>query len=293
MSMIKANFFWHGSRLSLYEAACISSFAAPGFAVNVYTFNKDLPVPSGVNIVDASKYAHPEEVFAYEQGGHKSSIAAFSDIFRYRVLAQEPGWWFDTDVYRLKEDNCFLELERQSAGMTVGFEDRDTANGAVVYIANRAIAQELGNRAQGKGRKFEWGAIGPQLLTEYMRSQPQVVSALSPSYFYPIDYHHLERLFLPSERIHCWQAVQPAVCVHLWNEHIRRWNVPKDILPCKDSFLMDLLAKQNMSVSPDASLPLDTFKTLALGRVEVTAIKLIRHVKELRNRFIIRSQTRR
>ena len=37
---ITANFFWHGSELSIYEKACLRSFLNYGFKVVVYSFER-------------------------------------------------------------------------------------------------------------------------------------------------------------------------------------------------------------------------------------------------------------
>jgi hypothetical protein len=171
-NVIKANFFWHGPSLSLYESACLSSFVRQGLSVRLHTFNLQLAVPEGVSLVDAGLLAHQDEVLAYTQGGHAASIAAFTDIFRYRVLGQEPGWWFDTDVFCLKDALHYAALERQSKGLLIGFEETGKVNGAVMYISDTGLASKLEQLANAKGRQFDWGAIGPGLVTDIWQLTP-------------------------------------------------------------------------------------------------------------------------
>ncbi|MHB1246693.1 MAG: hypothetical protein ACYCZH_09630 [Sulfuriferula sp.] len=289
--VIKANFFWHGPTLSLYESACLSSFVRHGLSVRLHTFNLQLAVPEGVELVDASALAHPDEVLAYTQGGHTASIAAFTDIFRYRVLGHEPGWWFDTDVFCLKDALHYAALERQSKGLLIGFEETEKVNGAVMYISDTKLACRLEQLANAKGKQFEWGAIGPGLVTEYRAAHPEQVTALAQHYFYPIHYLDVARFFRPEDKPGCRNDAQNAVCVHLWNEFLRRWHVPKNMLPCEGSYLAELFdqVEARTLLLPQA-LPHDTFESLRyggeIGRLGHAAIRIIRRVKRLKESVI-------
>lgn len=288
--MIKANFFWHGPSLSLYEEACLSSFVRHGISVRLHTFNHALSVPDGVSLVDAGALARPEEVFAYTQGGHTGSIAAFTDIFRYRVLAKEPGWWFDTDVFCLKDAEHYRQLEQQSKGLLVGFEENDRVNGAVMYISDPAVAHALEQWANARGKVFDWGAIGPGLVTEYRAAHPERVTTLSQGVFYPIHYLEVARFFRPADKDGCISATESAVCVHLWNEFLRRWHVPKNILPCEGSYLADLFSRVDALPSSPPTLPHDTFESLRyggeIGRVGHAAIWMISRMKRLKESVV-------
>jgi len=288
--VINANFFWHGPSLSLYEWACLSSFVRNGIEVRLHTFNLSLPVPEGVRLIDAGLLAKVEEVTAFNQGGHKASIAAFTDIFRYRVLGREPGWWFDTDVFCLKGPDHYRALEEQSRGLLVGFEEKEKVNGAVMYVSDTAIARELEQRANAKGLDFEWGAIGPGLVTEFLAEQPGKVTTLSEKYFYPVHYLETVRFFRPEEKAGCERDAADAVCVHLWNEFLRRWRVPKNILPCEGSYLASLFAKVDAPVRMPPALPLDTLESLhyggEIGRLGHTALRWIKGLKQMKESVV-------
>jgi hypothetical protein len=284
--MINANFFWHGNSLSLYERCCLSSFVRQGIRVRLHSFSLELELPEGVLCVDASLLANVDEVVAYTQGGHQGSIAAFTDIFRYRVLAQEPGWWFDTDVFCLKSASHFAELEKQCKGLLVGLEAEGKVNGAVMYVSDTAIAHELESLANAKGLSFAWGDIGPQLVTEYEKKHPKKVTLLGQRWFYPVHYLSTKLFFLPDQRDKCMALADDAVCIHLWNEFLRRWHIPKNIMPCQDSYLSHIF----QLVDPPLGLPylpLDTFAALhafgEVGRAGHIALKLVSMLKHFRD----------
>ncbi|MGH8618831.1 MAG: hypothetical protein ACREUW_14155 [Burkholderiales bacterium] len=284
--MINAHFFWHGPALSLYETACLTSFVQQGIAVNLHTFNHALKVPQGVTLRDAAVLARPEEVLAYTQGGHAQSIAAFTDIFRYRVLSRAPGWWFDTDVFCLAPAQRYAELQTLSKGLLLGLEEAGKVNGAVLYVSDPALAQDLERRAEAIGKVFEWGAIGPGLVTKFMQAFPDRVTALDRQYFYPIHYLEVERFFRPEDCTGSLAACEGAVCVHLWNEFLRRWRIPKNLLPCEGSYLAGLFAGVGVSVAPSAALPNDTFEALRhngeIGRVGHKALRVVRGLKKVK-----------
>lgn len=284
--MINAHFFWHGPALSLYETACLMSFLKQGIEVNLHTFNRTLQVPPGVVLRDASALARPEEVLAYTQGGHPGSIAAFTDIFRYRVLAVAPGWWFDTDVFCLAHAARYEELQKTSKGLLLGLEEPGKVNGAVLHVSDPALARVLEQKAEAVGKVFEWGAIGPGLVTQFMQDFPDRVTALEQRHFYPVHYLEVERFFRPDDLAGCLRDCEGAACVHLWNEFLRRWRIPKNILPCEGSYLAHLFAGVGMSVAPMAALPNDTFEALRhngeIGRVGRKALHVIKGLKKVK-----------
>lgn len=98
---------WIGRELSVLELLCIASFQASGHPFHLWVY-KDFTgkVPPGTILRDASSIIPESEVFSYthkNQFGHgKGSFAGFSDIFRYKLLWQEGGWWTDMDITCLR-----------------------------------------------------------------------------------------------------------------------------------------------------------------------------------------------
>ena len=138
-----ASFFWHGGPLTLYEAACLRSFVKAGAAVRLFSFDDTLHVPAGVELWDARLYAEVSETQCFQQGHHDVSLAAFSDMFRYRLLADAPGWWFDTDVMCLQPVDAFAPLVAKSPGLMLGEESPGQVNGAVMHVSACAIARTV------------------------------------------------------------------------------------------------------------------------------------------------------
>jgi hypothetical protein len=280
---VTANFFWHGPKLRLYERACLASFVKAGLTVHLHTFNDTLLVPEGVVRCDAGKFAHKDEVTSLTQGGKSGSIAAFTDLFRYRLFKSEPGWWFDTDVYCLAPAAAFEAIEKTSRGLLVGEEEPGKLNGAVLFVSDPTVAVELERRADAVGKSFPWGAIGPGLITDYVRETPGRCTTVPPETFYPIHYQEADMFFRVSDRAECERRGSKALSVHLWNEILTNWKVPVELMPCRGSYLAELFLKTDARVEPEAALPEATLEDLQyFGRIGPKGRALVRAVNGLR-----------
>ncbi len=101
------NALWIGTTLSNTELLTIHSFLQNGHEFHLWAYDTiETPVPSEVVIENANEIIPREKVFCYKhtnQFGHgKGSFAGFSDIFRYKLLYENGGWWVDMDVTCLK-----------------------------------------------------------------------------------------------------------------------------------------------------------------------------------------------
>lgn len=101
------NALWIGESLSATEILTIKSFLKNGHEFILWTYSDvKTPLPEGTILKDANDIFPQKNVFAYKysnQFGHgKGSYAGFSDIFRYKLLYLNGGWWTDMDVTCLK-----------------------------------------------------------------------------------------------------------------------------------------------------------------------------------------------
>ncbi len=101
------NALWIGKTLSITEILTIQSFLDHGHQFVLWAYDKlETLLPKGAILKDACEIIPRKDVFCYKysnQFGHgKGSYAGFSDIFRYKLLAQKGGWWTDMDVTCLK-----------------------------------------------------------------------------------------------------------------------------------------------------------------------------------------------
>jgi len=104
---IVVNGLWIGDSLSMIEQLTVCSFIDHGHEFQLWTYQEmQTELPAEVIIRDANTIIPEDQVFTYKktnQFGHgKGSYAGFSDLFRYKLLHENGGWWVDMDVCCLK-----------------------------------------------------------------------------------------------------------------------------------------------------------------------------------------------
>ncbi len=127
------NGLWIG-QLSPLEQRCLKSFVAQGHPYHLYTYEPIDSVPAGVTLQDASQILPQSQVFRNQNGKGKGSLAAFSDLFRYKLLLERGGWWVDTDVFCLKPFDF-------TAPYVFGAEDKPVASGVLKMPRGCELAQ--------------------------------------------------------------------------------------------------------------------------------------------------------
>ena len=154
-----ANFFWHGE-LTQYEIACYQSAIDNDFDVNVWSFQKLENLPAGAVLKDASEILPEENLHLYKQphpfdgtdqrNQDYSTIAAFSDVFRIKLLKERGGWWFDSDQFTLKNQQEFKNL-RQNKKFCLCF---DYINSNYMSIGVIYFDQEVANMCYDRLNKL-------------------------------------------------------------------------------------------------------------------------------------------
>jgi hypothetical protein len=260
-----ANFFWEGSALGMQERACITSFCDHGFDVRVYSY-RQLEIPPKAVLRDAATILPYSEIGRYTQGGMPGNLAAFSDAFRYHLLRKESGWWFDTDVLCSAPVKQFVDIVvAKATRFSAGWEDEHQVNGAVLYLADARLLDALIEDLTRVGYVFEWGAIGPKLITSTLRRLRLETLADETSLYYPIHYNEFIRLYDPDQYEWCEEKSQGALAIHLWNEFRTIFSLPNNLLPPTGSFLHTRLLNVCPSLKLAPTLPVKTFRALVDG----------------------------
>jgi hypothetical protein len=236
-----ANFFWHGNSLSIYEIGCIKSFIVNDFEVNVWTFNPNLNVPEGATICDANKFYSVSDIMTFSQRGKQGCLAAFSDAFRYKVLAEIEGWWFDTDCLCLRPQEDFKDLY-SNRSIIAGYENsRNLINGAVLRFLDNSLLNAaikmMEEKLVEKNRHVSWGEIGPKLITKLVENNNLHSNILPISYFYPIHCKSASDAINPEKLSYMENKCSTSYVYHCWNEMLSRAGVDKTTMPPSGSFL--------------------------------------------------------
>jgi hypothetical protein len=223
--------FWHGPTLSLNERLSMSSFVNAGHSYDLYSFNRELAVPAGVNLRDARELANEDEFFVYADGPGKGSPAAFSNLFRYRLLAERGGWWVDTDVIHLGKPLTCADL------FFAREDDTFVATGVLRFPRQHPVVLRCLDEAEKAGKLMSWGVTGPRLMTRIIAENGLFDRAAAAETAYPIHWSRWHHVLKPSARAAVEQRLGPALFLHLWNELFRRAGVDKNIAPPRGSYL--------------------------------------------------------
>lgn len=261
------------------EWLAISSFQAVGHQVTLYSYDDTMRAPSGVKLASAHDIVPESAVF--ENPTRRGTYAAFSNIFRYRLLSRVNTTWVDSDVIALRPlpDREYL----------FGREDEDTFTGAVLGLPKAStLLQELIRRSDKIGQDVTyWGQLGPRLVSESVRDLGMQSVAQDPSTLFPVAGVDVWRLFVPSQLAWVLHKTRKACTVHLWNEVLRNAPRPvKESCPPAGSYMHSLYEYYDVRPPSGPPIPIYWFQTVWQARLQMAVFRaqVLRRRREWSNR---------
>jgi len=225
--------FWFGANMSPYQWLCMRSFLAHGHRFALYVY-ESTNVPDGVETRDARTILPRDQIFFYKQGPGAGSVAAFANLFRYKLLRDRGGWWVDTDVV------CLSGEMPDSEVIFARQHDESVGNAVLKLPRGHPLALTLYAEAKREGDDLTWGQTGPALITRLIAGGAYESSILPADFCYPIGWEEFGVVFDSAERDSLKRRVGNSKMVHLWNELWRRANFDYRSPPPAGSFLADL-----------------------------------------------------
>jgi mannosyltransferase OCH1-like enzyme len=220
---------WHGHELTDMEKLSISSFLYHGHDYHLFVY-ENLDVPEGVILKDANEIISQKKVF--QDFKLKGSFANFSDVFRYKLLLEQGGYWVDTDVICIKPldfpNNYVVASEKIEKGSDEEARfGKSIPNGCVIkapmgsdmidycYYKSKRISQ----------RNYDWWELGPPLLHEATNKFDLSEHICSPNLFNPISWWEwkdiIEYNFLIKLKLK-FRFIQDVYAIHLWSSMWKR-----------------------------------------------------------------------
>jgi len=131
---------WVGNRLSRMEHYSIKSFLKLGYKFILYTYEPVANIPKGTTVKNGNKIIPKQEIFKL-----KETFLPFADIFRYKMLYMNGGYWVDLDMIALKRFNFkepyIFSSERTMLEGSLIFKDKRTQVANIgVLKAPKALA---------------------------------------------------------------------------------------------------------------------------------------------------------
>lgn len=232
---------WIGDKLPKLHFECIQSFIKHNHEYNLYSYN-NLLVPTGCNLLDANEILLEDCIFTYPSSAYNNKkidnkgYAAFSNMFRYKLLADKGGIWADTDIFCLKnfsinEPYCFVyeRVKKNNKKVCASCLISCPANSEFInYCYDYCVKINKD--------KLKWGQIGVNLLTKAINKFNLNEYIVDASIYCPIDWWFFDNL----------NAIVPeSRTVHLWNEMWRRQGWSSDLCGDKEQKFINKLIQYN------------------------------------------------
>ncbi len=235
--------FWRGGPLNPFAWGCLASFAHEGATLSLFSYDLGLEAPPGVRLADARRICPDETLVSRYLADGKPSIAAFADMFRYRMILETGSCWVDADLVCLttpafaKEAYVFCRQADAVSALLV--------NNAVLRLprSDPALAELVATAEAAAGVDGRWGALGPFLLTPVLEKHGLYAKALDPHVCYPIEPEQFWKPFLPGFHDEVAAAVEGATLLHLWSEAIRWTGYDFAVCPPEGSYLWERFRK--------------------------------------------------
>jgi len=259
-SLPTINALWVG-RLSPVERLCLGSFAAQGHPVHLYAYDEVESLPQGVTIQDATQILPREMIFKNQLGKGKGSLAAFSDLFRFKLMLDRGGWWVDADIFCLKP----FDFE---APYVFGFEGTGVASGVIKMPRGCELAQRCFNLASRVDpATIVWIEL-VKILDAAIRDLDLLSYVLPQHTFSPIDWREIPK-YVTGRKI--FSIPHNSHSVHLYNEMWRRHNLDKN-RRYPGSSVLNILRRHAGIENLDTELP-PSILSIAARRISQTLFR--------------------
>jgi hypothetical protein len=233
-----ANIFWHGE-LSTFEKKCIKSYVDNSFKVKLWSYS--VIELNGCETCDANlildkSYMNNIKQHHNDISSEKSNMAAFSDMFRYNLIAKKGGWWFDADCFCLKKEEHYKKL-RGNNDILAFHEEPGSINCAAFYLKqNSKVAIDILNEFtllynNNIGNIAKWGTYGPSFFTNFINKYGLNNYILGKDLAYAIHWEEFDLYFDASKKEIGYNRIKDSYLTHIFNTFIKKHNVNKDAPP--------------------------------------------------------------
>ncbi|HKH44565.1 MAG TPA: hypothetical protein VKM72_07870 [Thermoanaerobaculia bacterium] len=208
---------WIGDALSKMEQLSIASFLRQGHEFHLYTYGAVSGVPPGTVVRDAEAVIPASRIFFYP---HEKFYGAFSNLFRYKLLLANGGWWADVDMVCLEPFDFPTEHVFASEPAPGGAVP--TAGLLRAPAGSAAMAEACEICESKDPERISWGETGAKLVRELLERHGLMGCLQPPEVFCPIPYDRWDEVLDPGVP---WSFAAPTRGVHLWRQMWRRAGV--------------------------------------------------------------------
>jgi len=235
---------WIGPRLSTMERLSICSFLHHGHPFELFTYGPVENVPKAVRLRDASKILPETAIWR----GKSGSVAEFVDHMRWKILAEEGGFYVDLDTICIKpfdftEDVIFGS--QYPGSYANGLLKFPKAHPLPMHMLTRCVSPLAFQPYDSKKRRIkkiirrlpglrnfghQWGEVGGPGGFGRALAHFNLEELAKPfPYFYPVYGIHAPFMFAEgSDKL--FPFYETTYSVHMWNETGKSWGLMKDAI---------------------------------------------------------------
>ena len=167
------------------------SFLHHGHEYHLYTYGTLDGVPDGVKVMPAGQLMPESEIKNFP------TLQQFADYFRYRLLYDKGGWWFDLDTVCLRpidfeQDYVFAKAPSERPLVYNGFIKVPAKSEVMLYCMQRIETMAAYSREVA-----DFQAMGPHLLTRAVQDCKLNDFVLAGDTFDPVHWDKLHLLVDP------------------------------------------------------------------------------------------------
>jgi hypothetical protein len=217
----KFGMMWVGDSLTKIQEISLSSFIFHGHEVFMFAYNKNLSVPNGVTKLDANQIVPESEIFTV-----KNTYAAFSDVFRYKMINETGLPWVDADTICVSDDWNFKN------NIYAGYEGKIVVGGVLSLPQESPAIKYMIQKSENFNKeKINWVEIGPALVNETFKKFRLMKYVYSEETFCGIHYSKWEKLWKPEFLEEIKELEQRAHSISAYNSMVTFSGRDKNRLP--------------------------------------------------------------
>lgn len=218
---------WVGPKLSNIEIYSIKSFIKQGHTFILYTYENVEGIPLGTIIKDGNDIIKKEDLFSF-----KSSFLPFSDLFRYKMLYLNGGYWVDLDMICLKplkfrERYIFSSERTIQKGPYRNRTKKEISNIGILKAPKHSpFYKELFEECLFvvQNKKIKENIQLMKIMRKYL-DKYNLNKYVKPAFhFCPLDWWHTKDAFIPpccrskygTTEYDIKKIFKKSYCVHLW-----------------------------------------------------------------------------
>jgi len=216
--MAEVSMMWVGNPLTQVQRLSMRSFLHHGHDVILYAY-EDLDPPAGVTVRDANTIVSDSDIFLSH-----NTFAAFSDLFRYRLLSTTEALWVDADTLCLRSDWNFGDY-------IFGLQEPGKVNTSVLsYPKDSSLALMMTSRSIYRDTNA-FDALGPVLLTDCLNELEMTHLAQPMEVFSPIVWSEFSMMWDERWTEKVLEACKDSHAVSLWNYMLGFHKYPRNDFP--------------------------------------------------------------